>query len=90
MTRLTDGKRIVDISMRVWNDDCNNYSPDWSADFFNVGSLLRTENGDYIVKDVDYCIEQAFDWENGRGDFADQHNYPEVVDGNRYVEYRDI
>lgn len=89
MTRLTDGRRIVDISMRVWDDDCNNYTPDWSADFFNIG--LLSLNGDaYVVKDVGYCIEQAFDWENGRGDFADQHNYPEVVDGNRSVEYRDI
>ena len=62
MTRLTDGKKSVAIAMRVWQD--SGYSPDWSLDFFDAGLLPYDRETDmYTVKDVDYCIEAAKEWE---------------------------
>lgn len=58
--KMTDGKKTVEIIMHMW--DGKQYGPDMSADFFD---------GTEIVEDVDYCISQAEDWENYRGDFYD-------------------
>lgn len=67
-TRLFDGKKLVEIRMRTW--DGNQYTPDWSNDFFEVGSLKFNIYMDaYDVDDVDYCIDQANDWKNKEGDF---------------------
>ena len=61
---MTDGKKTVEITMKVWNDFNTGYSPDWSNDFFNAGILPYDEDEDFfIVDDVDYCIEQAEEWE---------------------------
>lgn len=62
--KMTDGKKTVEITMKVWNDFNTGYSPDWSNDFFNAGILPYDEDEDFfIVDDVDYCIEQAEEWE---------------------------
>lgn len=62
--KMTDGKKTVEITMKVWNDFNTGYSPDWSDDFFNAGILPYDEDEDFfIVDDVDYCIEQAEEWE---------------------------
>ena len=62
--KMTDGKKTVAITMKVWNDFNTGYSPDWSNDFFNAGILPYDEDEDFfIVDDVDYCIEQAEEWE---------------------------
>ncbi len=62
--KMTDGKKTVEITMKVWNDFNTGYSPDWSNDFFNAGILPYDEDEDlHIVDDVDYCIEQAEEWE---------------------------
>ena len=72
--KLYDGKKMVNIEMNNWTD--NGYTPDWSIDFFEAGSLEYNEDMDaYMVEDVDYCIEQARDWQNARGDFYE----PEVT-----------
>lgn len=60
MTKLTDGKRTVEISMMVWMGTC--FAPDWSNDFFDVGLLSTNDDGAYIVNDVGYCIDQAREW----------------------------
>lgn len=58
MTRLTDGKKTVEIEMKKWNG--SGYDPDWSADFFEVGQAPYDEEKEaYVVENVDYCIEQA-------------------------------
>ena len=70
MTILTDGKRRIGIVMNIWEG--NHYSHDFSNDFFNVGSLpYDEERSAYIVGDVEYCIEQAMDWREKIGDYAD-------------------
>lgn len=62
--KMTDGKKTVEITMKVWNDFNTGYSPNWSNDFFNAGILPYDEDEDFfIVDDVDYCIEQAEEWE---------------------------
>lgn len=66
--KITDGKKTVEIRMMVWEG--SGYSPDWSLDFFNAGGLPYDDNTDvYIVEDVDYCIDQAMDWKDSKGDF---------------------
>lgn len=73
MTRFTDGKKTIEIELMVWSDESGGYSPDFSADFFEVGQLDRdTEKDAYVVEDVDYCIEQANDWKNSEGDFSEE------------------
>ena len=67
MAKLTDGKHSVDIYMGYWLGD--HYTPDFSDDFFEVGGLQMDEYGSYVVEDVDYCIGQAEDWCEGRGDY---------------------
>lgn len=81
MTRLTDGKKTVEITMRNW--DGNGWTPDWSRDFFATGSLHYDADSDaYTVQDVDYCVDQAMDWRNGVGDYYD--------DGGADVEDRRV
>lgn len=85
MTILTDGKRTVGICMLIWNG--TSYGPDWSNDFFEVGALSMNDDGAYTVQDVAYCIEQAEDWENKRGDYADD-GIPDAEE--RYVSVKDL
>lgn len=72
--KITDGKRTVEIELKTWTP--NGYTPDWSIDFFNAGSLPHIYDERlcadvYQVPNVDYCIEQAMDWRDSKGDFAD-------------------
>lgn len=80
--KLTDGKKIVEITMQKW--DGNRWGLDWSQDFFEAGKLpYNEETYTYTVEDVDYCIEQAKDWEMCEGDFADD----EISEpGDRWVD----
>ena len=84
MTRLTDGKKTVEITMRIWEG--NGYTPDWSNDFFDIGDLPRDEEKEAsIVEDVDYCVGQAQDWKNSAGDYMDDET---PIDDKRVdVEY---
>ena len=76
MTRLTDGRKIAEITMNVW--DGTGYTPDFSLDFFEVGALPYDEKMDaYVVDDVDYCVEYAMDWKNSKGDFYDDEPNPD-------------
>lgn len=72
--KLTNGKKAINIQMMVWDSITDSgYSPDWSSDFFEAGSLPYNADTDtYTVSDIDYCIEQANDWKNGVGDFFDE------------------
>ena len=82
MTKLIDDKYIVEISMAIF--DGTNLSPDWSGDFFSVGNLEYNEElGAYKVKDIDYCIKQAEDWESFRGDYKDDVE----IGGERVINY---
>lgn len=68
MIRLTDGKRVVEISMMTWTGF--GWSPCWAADFFVVGTLEENEDLEaFEVQDLDYCLNEAQDWENGIGDY---------------------
>lgn len=79
MIRLIDNNKAVEISIREWDEENSQYSPDWSADFFEVGGLKTVDVPDlaYIVEDVDYCIEQANDMVAGAGDFAEDGPQPD-------------
>ena len=37
--KLTDGKKTIDIQMKVWDKYDGGYGPDWSRDFFDAGCL---------------------------------------------------
>lgn len=72
MTRFTDGKKTVCISMSVY--EYGSMSPDWEKDFFDVGSLPYDDEEDvYTVDDVEYLVEQANDWQQGVGDYEDDY-----------------
>lgn len=72
MSRYTDGKRTVEITMQVW--DGNQWGPTWEYDFFDDGSLpYDAEKDAHVVRDVDYLIEQATDWQMGIGDYKDDY-----------------
>ncbi len=86
MTRLTDGKTVVEITMNEWTGD--GYTPDWSHDFFEVGGLEYDEaTNTYKVEDVEYCIEQARDWQNAVGDFREYEDDVDTSDRNVDVAY---
>ena len=85
MTRLTDGKITVEITMNEWTG--NGYTPDWSHDFFAVGGLKYDDESDaYKVEDVEYCIDQARDWQNAVGDYL-EYDDVDTSDRNVDVEY---
>lgn len=91
MTKLTDGKRTVGITLREWRDE--QWTPDWSGDFFQAGGLKIADGTDdvYVVEDVDYCIDQACDWKNSRGDYYDeQFDDPNFDADNRDVDVTEI
>lgn len=70
MTRLTDGRRTLEINMADWEPEKLTYTPDWSRDFFEVGNLDYDEEKDaYRVWDVEFALEYALDWKLGTGDF---------------------
>lgn len=82
MIRLIDDSKVVEISIREWDDEGSQYGPDWSADFFGAGGLKSVEGEElaYVVDDVDYCIEYANDMVNGEGDFAGEPQPGQFVD----------
>lgn len=68
--KITDGKKTVEITMKIW--DGSNWGPRWEKDFFEAGGLPYDEETDaYTVQDVDYCVDQANDWQQGIGDYQD-------------------
>ena len=90
--RFTDGKRTVEIRMSFQNG--NEYTLDFSTDFFEAGSLKYDKEKDaYFVKDVDYCIAYAKDWKNTEGDFIDdepnENNTVLVNEIDQYIEGAD-
>jgi len=69
--KITDGKRTVEIRLIIWQG--TGYSPDWSNDFFDAGMLSSIEVGSdllYCVPDVEYCIDQAQEWQREDKDNA--------------------
>lgn len=86
MARLVSGNRIVEIIMNTW--DGEKYTPDFSGDFFMVGSLRYDLDLEaYEVDDIDYCIEQAEDWENKDGDCYGEEDAPGV---ERHTEVYEV
>lgn len=87
-TRLVSGNRIVEVTMNTW--DGEKYTPDWSNDFFMVGSLRYDVDLEaYEVDDIDYCIEQAEDWKNKVGDYYGEEDV-EGVERNVDVDEVDF
>lgn len=85
MTRFTDGKKTLEITMMVWNG--SGYSPDWSNDCFNISSLEYDEEKEaYIVDDVDYLAEVARDWENGTMEGEDEESLHDLEDRAVWID----
>lgn len=86
MIRLTDKSKTVEITMCEWTG--SGYTPDFSNDFFRIGGLQYNADLDaYIVPDVEYCAEQAEDWQLGRGDYADDAAACDISNRRVLVEY---
>ena len=72
--KITDGKKTVEITMKIWDKARNEWKhagENLADDFFNVGVLPVNDDGVYVVEDVEYCIDQANDWEQCTGDYCD-------------------
>ena len=76
-----DETKTIDI--KIYNQK----DIEWTADFFQVGTLKseESENGNiiYRVDDVDYLLEQADDLENHIGDYQDETE-------ECYYEYKNL
>ena len=72
-TYFTDGKTTAAITLHEWDDDTCQYTPDWSADFYDVGSLKPVSEIDnepvYACDSIDDLIGQANDAVDGVGDY---------------------
>lgn len=73
--KITDGYKTVDITMKVWDKQNNEWKfagENLANDFFEVAALPMSNEGTYIVKDVDYCVEEANDWAECLGNHYDE------------------
>lgn len=72
MTRITDGKKTVEIVMQVWDNYNKAYRPDFSEEFF-IGKYesYNALDEEFAVDDVDYCVAYLLDYMEGAGDFDD-------------------
>ena len=72
-TYFTDGKTTAAITLHEWDDATRQYAPDWSADFYDVGSLKPVGEIDnepvYGCDSIDAIIGQAMDAVAGVGDY---------------------
>lgn len=91
MKRMTDGHKTAEITMEYF-DEAQQRWIDIAEDFFADGQLHETVDGTdtIIVDDVDYCIDQARDWENGRGDYCYDDITTEDGDSARSVYVDEI
>lgn len=87
--KITDGNKVISVKMYTHTEAGN--TPDWSEDFFNAGNLEYIPETDiYKVPDVDYCVEQAQDWKQSKGDFCDdQPNDGNMVEVIEYYYWLD-
>lgn len=86
MTKLFDGTKTVEITMREWDNRFNSATLDWSRGFYDVGALeYDGERDAYRVDDADYCIDMANDWAEATGDFRDDE-VPEYIERQVFVE----
>lgn len=72
MTRYTDGKNTIGITMHQWTGD--GWTPDWQNDFFDGVREYSEDNAGniaYFVKDVNYMVDCLIDYMEGVGDFVD-------------------
>mgnify|MGYP000888645613 CR=1 FL=1 len=72
-TYFTDGKTTISVTLHEWDDTTRQYTPDWSADFYDVGGLLEVSEIDnepvYACDSIDALIGQANDAVAGVGDY---------------------
>lgn len=71
MTIFNDAHRTVEISINTWDESIGQWSADWSEDFYDAVAK--------DVTDVQYCIDQATDMRDGKGDYADGDPHPDVA-----------
>lgn len=62
MTIFNDAARTIEIVIRTWDEANGRWSPDWSDDFYQAAAK--------DVPDVQYCIDQARDMRDGKGDYS--------------------
>lgn len=80
MTVFTDYKRTVSIELKNWDEDQHQYSPDWSADFYDVGGLTDLNE---IQTPCDFPFD---DFLNANGYSCDEAIY-EVEDVDYLIDY---
>ncbi|QAY33035.1 hypothetical protein ESN35_06175 [Bifidobacterium pullorum subsp. gallinarum] len=70
MTIFNDENRTVEIVITTWDETIGQWSADWSEYFYDAVAK--------DVKDVQYCIDQATDMRDGKGDYLQDGPRPGV------------
>lgn len=80
--------RIVEICMYNVDEDKIPHQEDISADIFDASTEGANDEGEWIVADVDACIDLAKDWVDGYDDDDDDGSYRmAVIDDELYCNY---
>lgn len=82
---IMDDKKVMDIDL--YATDGTSLGESLALDFFEAGNLKRTDDGTYIVDNVDYCLEMAEDWLNYAGDFADDEEIEGIEREVQSIQY---
>ena len=69
MTRITDGKKTIGLSMRIY--EYGNWSPDLSQDWLVTGLLQYDDESESYILDctIEDVIDGAMLWKYHSGDF---------------------
>ena len=87
--RLTDKTgRVLEIEMKMWDEERPGYSPDFSDDFFQDGLPYNTDLDAYEVDDIEYCLDQALDWKKAEGDFYDDRVFDDEQSSRNKIKNR--
>lgn len=80
MTCFTDHKRTVSIELKNWDETTTSWSPDWSADFYEVGDLKNVNETD---DDFNNPYEELLE----KNDFSACEAVCEVEDIDYLIDY---
>lgn len=91
MTRITDGRRVVDVSMSIW-DDYDGWSDDVSSRVYDkcCCGQYDPDRNMYIVQDVASAIDLANDWHDNTGSYYPNNPDRAVKTCDKCVDIVDV
>lgn len=85
MTKLTDGRRVMELTMNTYAADGTHYTPDWSGDFIgnDGGATYVEEIGAYLIGegvDLEDVLDAARDANEATEAGGEPSTYAEFYD----------